>query len=194
MLVPTVRSNIPEATNEESFLGRVRKTIDDSLPAFLIRSANAISHLETAATLVNVLDGLTGVRHTSRPIPGDLAEDAGLKDKGVGELHDDFEPSILRPGSYVVHDTKHGIGMVIVANSGSLYQRQNLGLHSIVAGHLMKGLTDPELMDPHIYSAVLASKDMVVMPVNTTKGPTWHRYDTLVGPRAAEAILVTPLG
>ena len=194
MLVPIVRSNLPEAVDEESFRGRVQKTVFDSLPAFLMRAANAGSHRETADALVDVLFELTGFKYGSTPIPGDLAAGAGLTDKGVGELHDDYDPSKLRPGSYSVHDTKQGIGMLIVANSGPLYKRRDVLVHPIVASRLMEGQTDPELMDAHIYTAVLASEDKIVMPVNTAKGPTWHRYDTLVGPRAAEAILVHPIG
>ena len=187
-VVPVDSAGILEiAPGDDPFEVGVLKTINDSLPAFLIREANAVSLEETAAQLASVLTKLTGEEHMT----AELGDVAAIEDVGQGELHEDCAYSLLVPHTYDVHETKKGIGLVIVANSGPAYRRRDSKQQELIGTLLNSGLVDKTLMDPNIRSAVLAPGDKIIMPLETKKGPTLHRFDTLYGPRKALATLVS---
>lgn len=174
----------------------VAKTLTTGLPAFVIKEAALGNHQETVEQVTATIEALTGRpfngnAHASKMVPQNIAVNVGQ-----GVFHEDYNPAIMPSGTFVVHRTNKGIGMATFANSGSEYrggkQEQSEVKGDLITSNLVDGMIDPRIIDKVLHYTLLGEGDTTVFPVDTDRGPIWHRFDTLYGPREAESNFVKP--
>lgn len=175
---------IEELDNRNHLTGFLDRILMSDLPGFIIRKHIYLSdNLTIRRHIVTALNAI-GLKNVDGLVLNDFS---AQKDIGFGLFHVD-----RRRGNQVdsinVHTTISGAGNVLLAESGPWAAKITYirAFEKILNKTILEGETDPYILSPIIHSAKINTEDHVIFPLTNSKGPLWHRFDTVLAPRMAD--------